>query len=43
MAAAWQPLALAPGHRLGRPAPLFRKLDETGWEAETARLMANLG
>jgi methionyl-tRNA synthetase len=41
--AAWQPLALAPGHRLGRPAPLFRKLDETGWEAETARLMANLG
>ena len=40
--AAWAPPRLDPGHPLGPPAPLFRKLDEAGWEAETARLMENL-
>jgi methionyl-tRNA synthetase len=39
----WQPPSLAAGHRLGQPAPLFKKLDEAGWEAETARLFQNLG
>ena len=41
--APWRPVDLAPGQALGKPAPLFRKLDETGWEAETAQLLANLG
>lgn len=40
--AAWATPRLAPGHQLGRPAPLIRKLEEDGWEAETARLLANL-
>jgi methionyl-tRNA synthetase len=40
--APWSPPRLAPGHALGRPAPLIRKLDDAGWEAETARLLANL-
>ena len=41
--ATWAPPKLTPGHQLGRPAPLFKKLDEAGWEEETARLLANLG
>jgi methionyl-tRNA synthetase len=41
--APWTPPALPPGQQLGRPEPLFKKLDEDGWEEETARLMQNLG
>jgi methionyl-tRNA synthetase len=40
--AAWRPLALATGHHLGTPAPLFKKLDEAAWEEETARLLERL-
>jgi methionyl-tRNA synthetase len=41
--APWQPLVLPAGHQLGQPAPLFKKLDEAGWQEETARLLAALG
>jgi methionyl-tRNA synthetase len=37
----WQPSQLPPGQALGRPAPLFKKLDEDTAEAELARLQAN--
>lgn len=36
--APWQPPVLPPGQRLGQPAPLFKKLDEIGWQAEADRL-----
>ena len=35
---AWNPSGLEPGRKLGRPAPLFRKLDEAVAEVERAKL-----
>ena len=37
---AWDPTATAPGRRIGRPEPLFAKLDEALAESETQRLGA---
>ena len=34
----WQPSQLAPGHKLGDPAPLFKKLDDDVAEQEKTRL-----
>ena len=37
---AWDPAATVPGRRIGRPEPLFAKLDEAMAESETQRLGA---
>ncbi len=37
---AWDPAATVPGRRIGRPEPLFAKLDEALAESETQRLGA---
>jgi methionyl-tRNA synthetase len=37
-APAWRPSQIEPGVKLGQPAPLFRKLDESVVESERARL-----
>ena len=37
---AWDPAATVPGRRIGRPEPLFTKLDEAMAESETQRLGA---
>jgi methionyl-tRNA synthetase len=39
----WKPPALPAGQKLGQPAPLFRKLDDSVVDEELARLEATLG
>lgn len=43
LVARWEPETLQPGHLLRKPKPLFRKLDESVAEEETARMLAIAG
>ena len=39
----WEPETLQPGQALRKPAPLFRKLEDSVAEEETARMLASAG